>query len=951
MRTPNIQAIRRLDSFEVASALGIIHKQVKNPTPGRWAFRDSTSATYLQFYKDGSYQDHKRDIGGTCIDLVMQSLCHGYEHDQRYFKEAAERIAAHYNLWNDTEQIRQSGCQLAKRQSGFRSVADYLTGALDAMTANGPANGWSGTVSQVDAFLKAFGLNRQAVTWAAIIQNTQSLGWAPAVPWQGANVHSKPDPRNPGRRSHFGGWTKEKAMSWAGHPSAMQIFCVDIDGDGEHVASLELMSRLVFALKKRGIIPRAWVISTWNKDENDTDRVKAHLYFVAKERASSEAVFRMYHDALESAMCSIINRWADVPEEEIAGLKRDMATQNISRVIRVPGIAKFRRDFSAVVYEINEHAIVDFKELLETANVIIQFANRRYHFGEVCRVVTIKKTEDGTEEKPFTFGRNIWPLKNYRRVETGETGVVYRFHSTTGHVEYRNMAASAFVNKSRGQTACAEAGEKGVQIRPDTENTFASALGFWQHTGNGLSIQLVSTPGWHRDQDGNRVYVNGKEIHGARGWEVDHNSVEIKRRSTRAGSFTEWRKRADSLINTYGSVLCLGQSLAGPLIDLLDLTPFTIHICGDTTHGKSTCARLAGSIWGNPKYTFQSWDATGTGLEIAAETANGACLVLDELKRFGSDRDKLSKVVYGLNSTQGRLKATSRSEPAKQRSWRLTAISTGEISLYQYMGDYYQGGHGVRFLDIPTRPGDLTRDAKHAKAMDYLAHNLYGVVGQDWINFLLQPTLQKEVWEVYRDWLDTTGQWSDNREVGRICDNLAVIATALSLANQAGIFGWQSDNIRDLLQWCYKLITPDRADGDTPNERALMMLYRWFLVHPDRFPESDDSKRARRVLGYAERDEHEISAGQFGTTIEPYGPTYLYTTEAMIRSSNLPQLAGIQPRRWLRWCEENNYLFRREGHRLKGNQRQRWFVFDMDAEPLSEVADHQNQSSSNAGDF
>lgn len=938
MRTPNIDAIKGISAFDVAQTLNLIHQQVKTLTPDRWAFHGSSNATYLEFFKDGSYRDHKRDVGGSCIDLVMQTLCAGHEHDQRYFMEAAKMIAAAFNLWRDTEDVRKKAREIATRQNSYSNVHNYLRAALKNTLAP-PENHqpeWTDTIQQIDRFMGALELSRHQVTWAAITQKTQSLGFAPAVPWQGKHHHEKENER--GQLHPFGGWTYDLAQAFSHHPMSLRLFCVDIDGDGERWPQLKLILRLVHQLKQREIVPRALIISSWNK-VNDDERVKVHLYFVAKERAKNPEQFKHWHEHLEAIIGGLVNRWNDVEDSELATLKRDHATHSISRIMRVPGVSKYGHEYAASIYSINDEAIVDFPNVIQTANVVVSYANRRYHFGERCEAVVVKEVDGQLSEKKFSFAHDIWPLKNYRRVETGETGVVFRYHTRFGQVLYGTMAADAFTNKNVGKKAVSEAALKGARIRPESENTLATALGFWAHVGIGPSVNMVSTPGWHTHHNGAKVYVNGVDVHGADDWEVDRDADEIQRRSSRAGTLAEWKTGADRLLSTYGLGLALGQSLAGPLIELLDLTPFTIHLCGHSTHGKSTAARLAGSIWGHPRHTFQSWDVTNVGIEIAAETANGACLVLDELKRFGDDQDRLSRVVYGLNSLQGRLKANQKSELAKQRSWRLTTISTGEYSLYQFLGEKFQGGHGVRFLDIPTRSGDLTRDKQHAKALDRLSYEQHGVAGNEWIRFLSDPHVQREIITTHRDWLDTVGDWSDSPELMRICDNLAVIGTALSMASESGLIGWESDGIRDILRWCLDLMTPNRADGRTPDERALAMLKRWFLIRPDRFPKSNDASRSRHVLGYSERDEYAN-----GHEENECGPTRVYTTYSMIHGSDLPRLTGVQATPWLDWCIANGHAETDHWRTLRGNQRQRWIVFTMGEEPPADWQDEKPQA-------
>ena len=96
---------------------------------------------------------------------------------------------------------------------------------------------------------------------------------------------------------------------------------------------------------------------------------------------------------------------------------------------------------------------------------------------------------------------------------------------------------------------------------------------------------------------------------------------------------SEINKEHDKYILLENIVLCLavGTALAAPLIGLLGMEAGGFHLFGDSRDGKSTAARIALSIWGNPAALMQTWTGTAHGFTNLANARNDGLLVLDEI--------------------------------------------------------------------------------------------------------------------------------------------------------------------------------------------------------------------------------------------------------------------------------------------------------------------------------
>ena len=124
-------------------------------------------------------------------------------------------------------------------------------------------------------------------------------------------------------------------------------------------------------------------------------------------------------------------------------------------------------------------------------------------------------------------------------------------------------------------------------------------------------------------------------------------------------------------------------------------------MASDSSKGKTTAARLALSVWGDPETTKGNWDTTPLGLQNLALARNDGLLVLDEIGQSADPR-KIPQMVYsvinGVSKTQGAKDGGNR----RQKTWRNLILSTGEINPESLIGDraQWKAGNHVRLPDI-----------------------------------------------------------------------------------------------------------------------------------------------------------------------------------------------------------------------------------------------------------
>lgn len=129
------------------------------------------------------------------------------------------------------------------------------------------------------------------------------------------------------------------------------------------------------------------------------------------------------------------------------------------------------------------------------------------------------------------------------------------------------------------------------------------------------------------------------------------------------------------------AALLMGLSASAPLVGALQLQPFTVHIVGDSTTGKTTAVTAAGALWGRSyKGVTKIWHGTANGALGAFRDLGVLPVYRDELgtlKATPAERATMfSTIMEGAYRS-----ARTRDDLARpSASWASVCFSTGNIS-------------------------------------------------------------------------------------------------------------------------------------------------------------------------------------------------------------------------------------------------------------------------------
>lgn len=284
----------------------------------------------------------------------------------------------------------------------------------------------------------------------------------------------------------------------------------------------------------------------------------------------------------------------------------------------------------------------------------------------------------------------------------------------------------------------------------------------------------------------------------------DYGNVEVK------GTSQDWCKYVAPLMkgNPF-LMLAVGVSLAGVLLDPLNVRGFGIHLSGSSSKGKTTAELFGASVIGKPVERVISWDTTPFALGHIAAINNSTGLFLDEIKQ--AKGKELVRAIYGVFNGQLRAQGNKDGTLKAPVRWNTMILSTGELTVDRLirlvLGDDVDAGALIRLLNLtyeaPQNLHGCPTGKKFAEKINALTAKYHGAFGRDWIGYVANPKHRKDITAaldaaVVR-WQDKTDAY-DQGAFSRAGNQFALLECALKLATkQLGIELTEIESMLDSL--------------------------------------------------------------------------------------------------------------------------------------------------------
>lgn len=236
--------------------------------------------------------------------------------------------------------------------------------------------------------------------------------------------------------------------------------------------------------------------------------------------------------------------------------------------------------------------------------------------------------------------------------------------------------------------------------------------------------------------------------------------------------------------------LMMGAGVSSILLGYLrltrpDLMPFLIHLHSNSSRGKTTAARFAVSMNGNPyqQPLSVSWVSTKNAIINLANRNYGLAMILDEASIF---QGSMTNIIYELSQGEERLRLNGDMETRQGGNWSTVFLSTGEQGIRQNAAqktELKSAGVSIRYLEFINL--DFMPNAAIAEQVSRMIQSYHGHLGVTLAVYLLRqsPTRISERFDERREQFRNQLPSSAYRD--RATNMLSVVSLALELLAEA----------------------------------------------------------------------------------------------------------------------------------------------------------------------
>ena len=242
-------------------------------------------------------------------------------------------------------------------------------------------------------------------------------------------------------------------------------------------------------------------------------------------------------------------------------------------------------------------------------------------------------------------------------------------------------------------------------------------------------IRAFNKPGWQKD--GTFIYPTGGDNYICRRNNIDYDELFATK-----GDAEAWKKKFQDIIRRGGFLhrMIIGMNACAPLLDILELPNFSVHIEGTSNYAKSPLVKFGLSIYGNPTegQLFRTWDGTAKNRLTMAAGLNDFPQALDEAESMSKrDEEEFAKNVYdfcgGIIN-----QANKRNGDVRQaEKFRGIRISTGERPVLKITD---KKGAFKRLITLHVDQ-PLFSDSEAVDLHRFCARN-HGHFGRKWIEYI-----------------------------------------------------------------------------------------------------------------------------------------------------------------------------------------------------------------------
>ncbi len=375
----------------------------------------------------------------------------------------------------------------------------------------------------------------------------------------------------------------------------------------------------------------------------------------------------------------------------------------------------------------------------------------------------------------------------------------------------------------------------------------------------------------------NEVYIRPDQVVGESNNEVILDSSVNDESYGTSGTLEQWNELvARWCVGNSRLIFAICTAFASVLLRICNVQNFGFHIVGNSSSGKTTCLKVAASVFGNSKFVV-SWKATDNAMENIAFRRNDSLLILDEISEISPS--KAGDVAYMLANGQGKKRLDKNCNARETYSWTLIFLSSGEVDLSSHMAEdskTSKAGQKVRLLNIPAKASkdscgifeNLMGFQDGAEFSDYLRENTskyYGIASVEFIKHVLnhqadiRDDYKEEFQKLKSKYLPAKAEGQDMRAFERFM----FVGFAGELAIKYGVVCWRAETSYNSAVACFNSWLEDKDGvGDDENRQIIDQVKSFFELHGhSRFFDLDGypDQKIHNMAGYKRVFKDEVT--------------------------------------------------------------------------------------------
>lgn len=341
----------------------------------------------------------------------------------------------------------------------------------------------------------------------------------------------------------------------------------------------------------------------------------------------------------------------------------------------------------------------------------------------------------------------------------------------------------------------------------------------------------TDTLGWHEDQEGmgfvlGEAYItpDGGVLRGDDPGRVvfspsSDGMAQLGKAFSQKGDPEKWMNVVDMIRPFPVARLALLTAIASPLLRIFDLPGFTLDLAYTTSSGKTTCQRIAASVYGcpleyRPNSAVFSWNGTRVSHERTAAVLSGLPFVLNDSKQ-APRLEEAVQLIYDVNNGQGKGRGAKQGLQARSII-QSNLISSGEDPIAD---SSEAGGLRVRAITVSIPPFGNMDKADLVKQVNAVLTSHYGHAGVSFVSHVLSHQEDWPEWKsLFEKCRDGYAEKAEgNPYVSRLAEPFGLIDLAARLASQA----WNLDEpLPSPIEELWDSLTSETANADR-SEQAL----------------------------------------------------------------------------------------------------------------------------------